>query len=136
MLGIKPLREEIVRSKVIIIIILVSILLPASGALAIDVLKMLAAAAQQQAQDAATDLEAIAEKQRENIDAKEKLREIQGMYDELLADIKVATEVLRTTERVIAIRQAEIVQAISESTKESAADIDCKRIRECLSESD
>jgi cell division protein FtsX len=99
MLGIKPLREEIVRSKVIIIIILVSILLPASGALAIDVLKMLAAAAQQQVQDAATDLEAIAEKQRENIDAKEKLREIQGMYDELLADIKVATEVLRTTEQ-------------------------------------
>jgi hypothetical protein len=125
-----------VRSKVVIIIILVTILLSASGALATDVLNLLAATAQKQAQDAATDLEAIAEKQREIIDAKKKLREIQGMYDELLADIKEATEVLRTTERVIAIRQAEIAQAISESTKESVADIDCKRIRECLSESD
>ena len=124
------------RSKLIIIIILVSILLPASGAMATEDLQALAKVAYQKAQQAANDIEAIAEKQRENLEAKEKVREVMEMFDELLADIKVTTEVLRTIERVIAIRQAEYAQAVSESTKESAADIECKRVRECLSKSD
>ena len=124
------------RSKLIIIIILVSILLPASGAMAAEDLQALAKVAYQKAQQAANDIEAIAEKQRENLEAKEKIREVMEMFDELLADIKVTTEVLRTIERVIAIRQAEYAQAVSESTKESAADIECKRVRECLSKSD
>jgi F420-0:gamma-glutamyl ligase-like protein len=136
MIGIKTIREEIVRSKVIIIIILVSILLPASGAMASDVLQTLVKVAHQKAQKAANDIEAIAEKQRENLEAKKKIREVMEMFDELSADIKITTEVLRTIERVIAIRQAEYAQAVSESTKESAADIDCKRVHECLSKSD
>ncbi len=126
--------EAVLRSS-ITIIALIFFLFGASATYADEVLTALAKVSEYQSQRVTEELEAIAEKQRDNIDKKEAVREIQDMYDELLTEIRVAAEVLESTERVIEIRKAETADESSEDDEDSSTEIDWDSVRKCVAES-